>query len=131
MKNILSKFFKKYNCDNSYEIIKNIDIQSILTAKIFIHQQKSIKSNNINDYEFRVFSQFGDDGIIQYLIDNLEIKKNERKFIEIGVGDYSESNTRFLLMKDYWEGLILDGSNQILKVKKNIMNGLQKITLTT
>jgi len=118
MKNILSKFFKKYNCDNSYEIIKNIDIQSILTAKILIHQQKSIKSNNINDYEFRVFSQFGDDGIIQYLIDNLEIKKNERKFIEIGVGDYSESNTRFLLMKDYWEGLILDGSKQILTVKK-------------
>jgi hypothetical protein len=118
MKNILSKFFKKYNCDNSYEIIKNIDIQSILTAKILIHQQKSIKSNNINDYEFRVFSQFGDDGIIQYLIDNLEIKKNERKFIEIGVGDYSESNTRFLLMKDYWEGLILDGSKQILRVKE-------------
>jgi hypothetical protein len=118
MKNILSKFFKKYNCDNSYEIIKNIDIQSILTAKILIHQQKLIKSNNINDYEFKVFSQFGDDGIIQYLIDNVEIKKNERKFIEIGVGDYSESNTRFLLMKDYWEGLILDGSKQILTVKK-------------
>jgi hypothetical protein len=118
MRKILSKFFKKYNSENSYEIMKNIDIQSILTAKILIHQQKLIKSKNINDYEFRVFSQFGDDGIIQYLINNVEIKKNERKFIEIGVGDYSESNTRFLLMKDYWKGLILDGSKQILTVKK-------------
>lgn len=118
MRKILSKFIKRYNSENSYEITKNIDIQSILMAKILIHQQKLIKSNNINDYEFKVFSQFGDDGIIQYLIDNVEIKKNERKFIEIGVGDYSESNTRFLLMKDYWEGLILDGSKKILTVKK-------------
>ena len=118
MRKILSKFIKRYNSENSYEITKNIDIQSILTAKILIHQQKLIKSKNINDYEFKVFSQFGDDGIIQYLIDNVEIKKIERIFIEIGVGDYSESNTRFLLMKDYWEGLILDGSKQILTVKK-------------
>lgn len=118
MRKILSKFIKRYNSENSYEITRNIDIQSILIAKILIHHQKLIKSNNINDYEFKVFSQFGDDGIIQYLIDNVEIKKNERKFIEIGVGDYSESNTRFLLMKDYWEGLILDGSKKILTVKK-------------
>ena len=35
---------------------------------------------NLNDYEFKVFSQWGEDGIIDYLISNLEIKN--KTFIE-------------------------------------------------
>ncbi len=71
-------------------------------------QQYSINSNNINDYEFKIFSQWGDDGIIQYLIKNIEIK-NEI-FIEFGVEDYMESNTRFLMMNNNWSGFVMDGS---------------------
>src|SRR5215212_2223713 len=59
----------------------------------------------VRDAEFRVFSQFGEDGIIQYLIQNVPIE-NEL-FIEFGVQDYRESNTRFLLCNDNWRGLIL------------------------
>lgn len=58
--------------------------------------------------EFKVFSQFGDDGIIQYLTQHLELKN--KTFIEFGVGDYFESNTRFLLQKDNWSGFVMDGS---------------------
>jgi hypothetical protein len=54
-----------------------------------------------------VFSQFGDDGIIQYLIHLLG--PMEDTFIEFGVQDYSESNTRFLLLNDNWRGLVIDG----------------------
>lgn len=60
--------------------------------------------------EFQVFSQWGEDGIIQWLIHNLEIK--EKRFIEFGVQNYIESNTRFLLMHDNWYGLIIDGSEE-------------------
>lgn len=60
--------------------------------------------------EFQVFSQWGEDGIIQWLIHNLEIK--EKRFIEFGVQNYIESNTRFLLMHDNWDGLIIDGSEE-------------------
>ena len=60
----------------------------------------------IQDAEFRVFSQFGEDGIIQYLIHHIPIE-NEA-FIEFGVEDYCEANTRFLLMNNNWRGLILD-----------------------
>jgi hypothetical protein len=63
--------------------------------------------DRIQDAEFRVFSQWGDDGIIQYLIDRVPI--GDRSFIEFGVEDYSESNTRFLLQNNRWRGLILDG----------------------
>ncbi|HYY57173.1 MAG TPA: hypothetical protein VE842_07545, partial [Pyrinomonadaceae bacterium] len=61
-----------------------------------------------HDAEFKVFSQFGDDGIIQYLINNIEIE--ERTFIEFGVENYTESNTRFLLINNNWKGLVMDGS---------------------
>jgi hypothetical protein len=63
----------------------------------------------IADAEFKVFSQFGDDGIIQYLIHQIGIPPDCQTFIEFGVQNYQESNTRFLLMNDNWRGLILDG----------------------
>lgn len=60
--------------------------------------------------EFRVFSQAGDDGIIQRLVREVPIK--QRIFVEFGVQNYLESNTRFLLMKDNWSGLVMDGSQK-------------------
>jgi hypothetical protein len=53
-----------------------------------------------------VFSQWDEDGIIQYLIHKLPIAN--KTFIEFGVENYEESNTRFLLMNDHWQGLVLD-----------------------
>jgi hypothetical protein len=55
---------------------------------------------------FKIFSQFDEDGIIQYLIHKLPIKS--KTFIEFGVENYEESNTRFLLLNDNWQGMVLD-----------------------
>ena len=68
----------------------------------------NIESNNLNDYEFRVFSQWGEDGIIQHLIRSIDIPK--KYFVEFGVQDYRESNTRFLLVNNNWSGLVMDAS---------------------
>lgn len=64
---------------------------------------------DLSEVEFSVFSQFGDDGIIQWLTRRLQPVP---VFIEFGVEDYRESNTRFLLMHDNWSGLVLDGSER-------------------
>ena len=83
----------------------------LLTARVLINQMKSVGLlERIADAEFKVFSQFGDDGIIQYLVHQINISADSQTFIEFGVQDYQESNTRFLLMNDTWRGLILDGS---------------------
>lgn len=58
--------------------------------------------------EFKVFSQFGDDGIIQFIINAVQPAVD--KFVEFGVETYEEANTRFLLMHNNWKGLVLDGS---------------------
>jgi hypothetical protein len=64
--------------------------------------------NSLADVEFSVFSQFGDDGIIQYLINT--IKPANDFFVEFGVENYLESNTRFLMQNNNWSGLVMDGS---------------------
>ncbi|MGY3265903.1 hypothetical protein [Lysobacter sp. HA35] len=64
----------------------------------------------LSDAEFRVFSQFGDDGIIQWLV--AQLPQLERTFVEFGVEDYSESNTRFLLINNGWHGLVMDRSTR-------------------
>lgn len=60
----------------------------------------------LQDAEFSVFSQFGDDGILQYLVH--QCSPENRTFIEFGVETYQEANTRFLLMNDNWRGLVID-----------------------
>jgi hypothetical protein len=66
------------------------------------------KIAQLEDAEFRIFSQFGDDGIIQYIISHISNLPNT--FIEFGVENYVESNTRFLLMNNNWSGFIMDSS---------------------
>jgi len=58
--------------------------------------------------EFQVYSQWGEDGILQHLIRLVPVP--HRIFVEFGVEDYSEANTRFLLVNNQWSGLVLDGS---------------------
>lgn len=60
------------------------------------------------ELEFKVYSQFGDDGIIQYLVHHIDLQN--QTFIEFGVEDYLESNTRFLMQKNNWTGFIMDGT---------------------
>ncbi len=66
---------------------------------------------------FGVFSQFDEDGIIQFLVSHVEIK--HRTFVEFGVEHYEESNTRFLLINDNWQGMIMDGSEENMDYVKN------------
>ncbi len=89
-----------------------------LTAKTIINQ---IRQHGIYDCihesEFKVYSQFGDDSIIQYLINNIEIESET--FIEFGVENYTESNTRFLLINNNWKGLVIDGDGAKIAYIKN------------
>jgi hypothetical protein len=63
---------------------------------------------DIREAEFKVFSQFGEDGIIHYLIRRSGINVQENSFVEFGVQNYQEANTRFLLINDNWRGLVMD-----------------------
>lgn len=68
------------------------------------------QAQTIHDSEFQVFSQFGEDGVIQFLIDRVPV--TSQQFIEFGVENYTEANTRFLLQHNNWAGLVIDGDKQ-------------------
>ena len=96
---------------------KQKETNILAIGKLLCAQQKSLSSDNINDYEFKIFSQWGEDGIIQYLINNIRI--DNTVFVEFGVENYQESNTRFLMMNNNWRGLVIDGSkDNISDIKK-------------
>jgi hypothetical protein len=67
----------------------------------------ALAHDGLRNAEFTVFSQFGEDGILQFLVQRVPIENEV--FVEFGVEDYHESNTRFLLVHDNWRGLIIDG----------------------
>ncbi len=74
---------------------------------------------NLNQVEYKVFSQNGEDGIIDFLLNRLNIQNP--KFLEIGVGDYKESNTRYIFMKSPNRGMIIDNvKNLKQKVSKHV-----------
>ena len=94
------------------------DEQLFLLGRLNSLQQQGCIYNQLSDYEFKVFSQFGEDGIIQYLVNS--IKPECSNFIEFGVGDFSESNCRFLLQNNNWSGFVIDGSiKNIHRLKKD------------
>ena len=97
-------------CKRLLRLPAELDEAKLLIAKqLILHMKGRGIEASIQESEFKVFSQFGDDGIVQYLIHHLEIPPDLRTFIEFGVENYAESNTRFLLMNDNWRGLVIDG----------------------
>lgn len=100
--------------------------RDIEELKILLGKQSAIQNqgrieeilNNIQKAEFKVFSQWGDDGIIQFLIDYLVIEN--KIFVEFGVENYKEANTRFLMMNNNWSGLIIDGSKTNIDFVKSM-----------
>lgn len=97
----------------------------LLVGALLAKNVESAKS--LKDSEFKVFSQYGDDGIIQYLINKMPSIKEV--FVEFGVETYEEANTRFLLLNNNWKGLIIDGSEKNIDyVKKDPIYWRQDLT---
>ncbi len=119
--NKITKLFENFffRLMNLNDIKSNIDKLKINQGKLLIKNLKDCDLDNLDNLAFSIYSQFNEDGIIQFLINNLDIKNKE--FIEIGVENFEEANTRFLLQNNCWKGLIIDS------LKENI-NFIKKQT---
>jgi len=116
---VINKIFNKL----SPKINFSVGLSHILNMR---SKYKNIK--NINDLDYKVFSQNGEDGIIDYLLHSLKIDKP--KFVEIGIGDYSECNTRFLFERTSPKGLVVDCIEDLkIKVSKNVKLWRADITI--
>lgn len=67
---------------------------------------------DLSIFEKKIFSQNGEDGITEKLIELVYDGNNNNKyFVEFGVENGFECNTRILREKYKWDGLQMDGSN--------------------
>ncbi len=87
-----------------------------LIGRMASNQVRSrLVASSLQDVEFQVSSQWGEDGIIDWLIERAGVPHSSRTFIEFGVENYLEANTRFLLQNRNWRGLIIDGSDAVVE----------------
>jgi hypothetical protein len=92
------------------------DLQQAV-GRIELRQLQQEKSKDLQAHEFKATSQWGEDGIIQFLLARVSVPN--KVFVEFGVGDYREANTRFLMKHDNWSGLVIDGSTaNMLRLKQ-------------
>jgi hypothetical protein len=81
----------------------------LLQGRALAQASKNLKNiQNLGEVEFRVFSQWGEDGIIEWLLQQVMVPNN--RFVEFGVENFGEANCRFLLQNRNWRGLVFDGS---------------------
>lgn len=92
------------------DLSRNVATIQLAVGRIEAYQRHDNPSRNVRDYEFKVYSQWGEDGILQFLLRQIDPKP--RIFIEFGVQNYTEANTRFLLCNNSWAGLVIDGSQE-------------------
>ena len=97
----------------------NKDLETILInqGKILSTLNSQKNATKLSDYEWKIFSQWGEDGIIDFLVSEVSIVN--KTFIEFGVENFSESNCRYLLMKSDWNGFVIDSSQKNIKKLKN------------
>jgi hypothetical protein len=111
MKKLLKKIYKAVyppiQRRTLQPVIEALELNRMLLAKLMIRRMLDDGSNaTLRLSEFRAFYQAGEDGIIQYLISRVPIERDV--FVEFGVEDYSQSNTRFLMMNNNWGGVVID-----------------------
>ncbi|HSY69532.1 MAG TPA: hypothetical protein VK813_12865 [Edaphobacter sp.] len=93
-----------------------------------VRSQRVISS--LQEVEFQVSSQCGEDGIIDWLIERLGIPPELRSFVELGVENYREANTRFLLQNRNWRGLIMDSSSaMVVAAREDALSGAHDLTV--
>jgi hypothetical protein len=86
--------------------LEKIDRLLEAIGRIEARQLETSPDGRLRRQEFTVYSQNGEDGILQYLLRTLAIPSHT--FVEFGVGNYRQANTRFLAINDHWSGLVMD-----------------------
>jgi len=95
----------------------NFNKKQLGEIQLLLKKKNYSKITNIRDAEVKIFSQFGEDGIIDFLLYKLNLT-NHIAFLEIGTGDYEEANTRFLCETRNCRGLLIDKIKDLKFIQK-------------
>ena len=97
---------------------EEIDKKLLLEGKKISLMNKKIKKiKNLSEVEFKVYSQWGEDGIIDWITNRFP--NLPKSFLEIGTENYLEANTRFLLINKNWDGYLIEADQEAVKKIKS------------
>lgn len=83
-------------------------------------QARNIDLKQPTSWEFSGFSQNGEDGILDVL--RKKLLRSNRYFIEIGAADGIENNTAWLLVAEKYNGLLIEGSlNLVERARRTVV----------
>ena len=85
---------------------------------LLLQQSLQLPLQNLWDAEFRVYSQWGEDGILNFLCENLTIIRP--KMIEFGSGNFTECNSRFLAEFRNASVAPIDSRNDLISTIENL-----------
>jgi len=71
--------------------------------------------------EFQIYSQTGEDGILQYIFE--QIGTTNKTFVEIGIEDGRQCNTANLSLNFGWKGLLIEGNKVYAERAKAYYSG--------
>jgi len=102
--------------DNVKKLQNNLSIVENRLADLCINNilanPKYKDPKKLNNYEYQVFSQNGEDGIIKEIFNRIGI--TNKFFVEFGVGGGIENNTTSLLI-DEWNGVWIEADLELIK----------------
>ncbi len=115
--------------DDIYKKIEHIDIMSQRHHGMMIEEfmrrnvlenPKYRDSKRLTRFEHKIFSQFGEDGIIAEIFNRIGV--TNRFFVEFGVENGTETNTTRLLLNG-WQGLWIEGKKEYIDEMQKSFSG--------
>lgn len=88
---------------------------------------------DLSEYERKIYSQNGEDGVIEKIFEI--IGTTSEYYVEFGVGDCHECNTRYLRQHLGWQGLMMDCNyhNSLINLQREFIDvdisPIQKVEL--
>lgn len=110
MTNFLQKLLPKSNAS---------DRELVLLGQATLRLRNSInpKIHDLRAAELKVFSQWGEDGILDYICHKLNLHKP--RMLEFGVGDFSECNSRFIVENRNASVVLVDSNPGLIPFVKS------------
>jgi len=82
--------------------------------------------NNLQQSEKSIFSQHGEDGVIEALLKNIPIKHNY--LVEFGAHDgINMSNSRYLIKEKNWSAFLIEGDKRFYATLSNLYQGYSRV----
>jgi FkbM family methyltransferase len=108
---VMFKELNEFIISNDFSVVNNLSYRGWQEDIIYKNNRNNKILNqgiDLKNYENKIYSQNGEDGILLEIINRLNLKNGY--YVEFGTQNGDECNTRILREKYDWYGLLMDGT---------------------